>query len=236
MAFRSNDDADGNPLGFVKIHREPLHERVYAEIRKVIMSGALEPGATVTIRSLAEAVGTSTMPVRDAVRRLVAERALEMRANRTIALPRLTAERYAEIIRIRVALEGMAAESAAEQISPAALARLRELDGEMRRCGAAGPGYLRINQAFHFTIYRAAEQPVLLGIIESLWLQIGPMLNHVRNGGGYHPAMEHHRAMIEALQNGNGAKVRKAIAADLQGAAEMVINALETEGEHENPD
>lgn len=227
MSIPSDEETARNSLGFAKIDREPLHERVYAEIRKVIMSGALEPGAAVTIRSLADAVGTSTMPVRDAVRRLVAERALEVRANRTIALPRLTAERYEEIVRIRIALEGMAADMAAERISPAGLVRLRELEDEMEQRGVVAPDYLRINQEFHFTIYAAAEQPVLLGIIESLWLQIGPMLNHVRNIGGYLPAVENHHAMIVALQSGNGEAARKAIASDITDAAALVVKALE---------
>jgi hypothetical protein len=61
------------------VGRETLNDRVYRELKKSIMSGAFKPGSELKLRSVAEALGTSLMPVRDAMRRLVAERALEMR-------------------------------------------------------------------------------------------------------------------------------------------------------------
>ena len=76
------------------VGRETLNDRVYRELKKSIMSGAFKPGSELKLRSVAEALGTSLMPVRDAMRRLVAERALEMRPSRIITIPVLSADQF----------------------------------------------------------------------------------------------------------------------------------------------
>jgi len=95
------------------VGRETLNDRVYRELKKSIMSGAFKPGSELKLRSVAEALGTSLMPVRDAMRRLVAERALEMRPSRTIAIPVPSADQFLEIRAIRLLLEGEAVTRAA---------------------------------------------------------------------------------------------------------------------------
>src|ERR1700756_2443283 len=95
------------------VGRQTLNDRVYRELKKSIMSGAFKPGSELKLRSVAEALGTSLMPVRDAMRRLMAERALEMRPSRTIAIPVLSADQFLEIRAIRLLLEGEAVTRAA---------------------------------------------------------------------------------------------------------------------------
>ena len=75
----------GSSIG--PIERETLNDRVYRELKNSIMAGAFKPGSELTLRSVAEALGTSFMPVRDAMRRLVTERGLEIQPSRTIAIP-----------------------------------------------------------------------------------------------------------------------------------------------------
>src|SRR5689334_12044490 len=94
-------------FGLSKLARETLHDRVYDEVKKAIMGAEIEAGEPMTIRALATELGTSVMPVREALRRLVAERALELLPNRSVMLPVMTPERFEEIARIRIALEGM---------------------------------------------------------------------------------------------------------------------------------
>ena len=74
------------------VERETLNERVYRELKNSIMAGSFKPGSELTLRSVADALGTSLMPVRDAMRRLVSERALEVLPSRKIALPVLTVD------------------------------------------------------------------------------------------------------------------------------------------------
>jgi DNA-binding GntR family transcriptional regulator len=77
--------SDEPALRISKLERERLHDRAYLEVKKAIMCGAIRPGATITIRAMAAALGTSPMPVREALSRLVAERALVMLPTRYIS-------------------------------------------------------------------------------------------------------------------------------------------------------
>src|SRR5262249_38237701 len=159
-----------------KLERETLHDRAYLELKKAIMSGAIRPGATITIRAMATALGTSPMPVREALRRLVAERALEMLPTRSVTLPLMTAERFDEIAKLRITLDGLGSEAGALHLCREGLRRLQQGHAEMNKVKSVNE-YLAKNQEFHFTLYQAANMPVALQMIESLWLQAGPLLN-----------------------------------------------------------
>jgi len=100
---------------FASANSEPLNGRVYAKLRAELMNGTFEPGEIVSIRGLAERLGTSTMPVREALNRLIADRALEARANRTIAVPLITRTGYRAVCEVRQALEGLAADATKQE-------------------------------------------------------------------------------------------------------------------------
>lgn len=214
-------------FGLARLERETLHERAYDEVKKAIMGGAIAPGEPMTIRALAKALGTSVMPVREALRRLVAERALELLPNRSVTLPVMTAGKFDEIVRIRLALEGMMAETAAQHITQDELKRMTRLNDEMivkLRQGAKK--YLALNQEFHFQLYLAARMPQAMSIVETLWLQIGPFLHHVKTDFGRPDFLGHHETMLKALGRRDGNKARTAIEADISEAAQIILNSL----------
>jgi DNA-binding GntR family transcriptional regulator len=213
-----------------KLERETLHDRAYLELKKAIMSGAIRPGATITIRAMATALGTSPMPVREALRRLVAERALEMLPTRSVTLPLMTAERFDEISRLRIALEGLAAEAGAQHLTRDALRRLQQAHAEMNRMKNVGE-YLAKNQEFHFTLYQAAGMPVALQMIESLWLQAGPLLNLAIGEYGFEGAQDHHRELLDQLAKHNAKGARSAIEADITDAARIIRAYLDSRPE-----
>ena len=207
-----------------RLERKTLHDRAYDEIKKAIMSGAIQPGSTVTLRALASALGTSPMPVRAAVSRLLAERALEAMPTRSMRLPLMTAERFSEICLLRGAIEGLVAEVATAKLGGRALASMRKLNKDMRRPRTRrAPAYLAKNREFHFLLYKAAKMPISMAMIESLWLQIGPMLNLVVNEPGFRAAADHHRATLQGLRHKDGGAVRRAIEADIREAGEKIL-------------
>ena len=122
------------------VERETLNDRVYRELKNSIMAGSFKPGSELTLRSVAHALGTSLMPVRDAMRRLASERALEVLPSRKIALPVLTVDKFLELRRIRLLLEGEAAALAAEKISARQLGACRTLIKNSRRWTRSGKG------------------------------------------------------------------------------------------------
>lgn len=213
---------------FASFDRETLQERIYRELRRALMSGAVRPGQVVSSRTLAEMLGTSPMPVRDAIRRLVTEHALIALPNRTMIVPDLTEKLIDEIYKIRIVLEGLATEEAAARISKAELKELAALEDKMVERLSAGKiaDYLEANWQFHFSIYNAAGLPQLLSLIEGLWLQIGPSISRQRPENHSHEISYHHRKIIDALAAGDAVAARDAIVADISQGREALKASL----------
>jgi DNA-binding GntR family transcriptional regulator len=216
-------------LDLPKLQRNTLNEAVYQQLKQALMTGRIAPGSTMTIRSLAASFGVSLMPVREALRRLLAEHVLVLQPNRSVALPVITRERFREITRIRTSLEGLAAEEAAAHLTRADIDRLDALNQAIERPGASrSPEYLINNREFHFIVYRNSGMPTLLSIIESLWVQIGPLLTiqqRIYSKAPDQPQL-HHRRALKAFRRRDGAQARAAIVADIQDAAEIIAEHL----------
>jgi DNA-binding GntR family transcriptional regulator len=214
----------------VPLIRDPLHQRVYDELRRIIMAGGFAPGTEVTLKSVSQLMGTSEMPVRDAVRRLIAERALETLPGRRIGVPNLSSVQYREILRLRTLLEGEATREACRHLTKPELAAIRGHADELARGRAGGLSAaesLLVNQRFHFRIYAASHMPVLLAFIESLWLQIGPLFNHMPGTVARHRPLDYHGLAIDALEAGNAEAAVCAIEGDLASAGEVIVAQLE---------
>jgi DNA-binding GntR family transcriptional regulator len=215
-------------LEFTPPERVTLNDQVYNDLRRLIMSGQLRPGQTISIRTLANVINVSPMPVRSALQRLVTEGALDVQPNRTFALPILSPEAFREIADVRAVLEGMAAERASPNLGRNDLAVLQDINRRMFSADRADwTGYLDLNRQFHFHIYAAAGMPRLLRFIETLWLQIGPLLNLVTNREEMRSGFEAHEAAVRAVAAGDAAGLRAAMVRDIQDAARVIIPGLQ---------
>ncbi len=212
-----------------RLQRATLNDEVYQELRRAIMSGAIEPGSTMTIRGLAAAFGISLMPVRQALNRLVAEHVLVLRPNRSVALPRIDAARFREITQIRLALEGLAAEEAVARADEVLIARMAAANASAE-AGDVASEVLARNREFHFTLYAASAMPTLVAMIETMWLRVGPLLHAPlrRHLEGRRPrCLSAHRRVLEGLRARDAALVRAAIIADLAEAAVDIAATLD---------
>jgi DNA-binding GntR family transcriptional regulator len=224
--------------GLAPPERQTLNDQVYRDLRRLIMAGRLAPGQSVSIRTLAEAVGVSPMPVRGALHRLLAEGALDLRANRSFAVPILSVEDFDEITRIRLSLEGLATEIAAPRLGAEDLRHLRGINREMfDRPRRSQVDFLAANQDFHFLIYRAAGMPRLTRLIEALWLQVGPLLNILatteRDVALVRPF---HEAIVKELAAGRAAKAADAVRSDISHAATVIRRWIaERKGDGSSP-
>jgi DNA-binding GntR family transcriptional regulator len=209
------------------IERETLNEKVYRELRDLIMAGAFKPGSELTLRTVAEALGTSLMPVRDAMRRLAAERALEVLPSRKIALPMLTTDAFNELRRIRILLEGEAAALAATRITPREIKSCRATLKKLDSLGEEQRGqFWALNHKLHFAIYTAARSPLLLSIIETLWLQIGPLLTRIPTARALSSSADPHHLLLRSLERHDPVMARAALEADLTQSTEDVMREL----------
>ena len=157
--------------------------------------------------------------------RSVAEKALVQMPNRTIRVAVLTSEAFDELTRIRMEIEGFAAQRAALRATPRLCARLRTINESFREAVMAdnAMGMLEMNQTFHFELYEAAGANALLQIIESLWLRFGPILAFVRNLPGsnamFRRGFDVHERVVVALERHDGALARFSLALDIRAAA-----------------
>ena len=222
------------PPRFTPLSRDSLSQQAYEEVRSFLMRGRLKPGERLQYRGLSAELGISTTPVREALLRLVSEQALSMDARGTVMVPVLSADRYAEIRDLRVTLEGMAAERAATRAAAADVDALEALHEGHLAAEARGAfeEALELNERFHFDLSGLAGQPVLFRIVEMLWTQCGPFLNHFygRRRSVWLPAQHPHGVVIRALRAGDGAAARAAIEEDIRGGAEPVLAQLASSG------
>lgn len=214
------------------IVHQTLSAKVYQDLRELIMSGQLQPGERLTLAGLAAALGTSAMPVREAISRLAADEALEVLPNKSVRVPFMTRSRFQELVVIRLAVEGLAVETAAARISDEQLAQLGALEGAFRREVASGypdaNQIIQINKQFHFTAYAAAQMPTLSSLIEGLWLRIGPVLNlDLRNSGSLRrsdpPSVQAHGELLAALAARDAVAARAALGRDIRSAAAVIL-------------
>jgi DNA-binding GntR family transcriptional regulator len=216
-------------LEMPKLQRNTLNEEVYQQLKHALMTGRIAPGSTMTIRSLAKSFGISPMPVREALRRLVAEHVLVLLPNRSVSLPIITRERFREITRIRTSLEGLAAEEATPLVTADALKKMAALNEEMELPGQTQrPDYLVKNREFHFCLYQSSRLPTLVKIIEALWLQIGPLLTIQQEEFASSGVIvqSQHRRLLMALRKGDAAEARDAVVSDIEDAAKIISATL----------
>ena len=209
-----------------------LRERVYRTLKQAILEGRFSPGETLPTRSLAEVLGTSVMPVRDALLRLNAEGGVEVLPNRAARLPVLSRESIAELYEVRLNLEGLAAALAAKRITQDELAVVEQAFAGMMQASERNDvsGFLRDNQLFHFNIYRAAQSYHLLPIIEALWLKGGPLLRPFVKGSRVQTRLfeghDSHARALEGLTRRDPAMARQGIVDDLTDAAQWYSTHL----------
>ncbi|MDX1725466.1 MAG: GntR family transcriptional regulator [Pseudomonas sp.] len=211
-----------------------LQEQLYQRIRSDLLAGRFQPGERLKIRDLAVVWGTSPMPVRAALQRLVAEGALEGEPQRSVRVPTMTRERFQQIIQVRLNLEGLAVELAAARLDGAEIDLLHgcllRMEQALERRDVAA--YLQDNSLFHLSLYRACANPILLRMIESLRLQIGPFFNRLFSDSTQLLHLnDFHEATFNALQAGDGKAARAAMERDLSYFDEYLLNLLEQESD-----
>ena len=209
-----------------RLEYKPLNDQAYDAIKQGLIAGRFAPRQVLVLRNLAASYGISTTPVREALQRLVGEGLLEMLPNRSIAVPDWDVAKFTELFRIRCELEGLAAELATPLMTRAAIAEMTATADEIDAVLAKGRSgdYVPLNQHFHFALYRAANSPRLLRIIENLWGEVGTYMNELFAQGAYDRiANDAHRAILAALDRRDAAAVRRHLVADISVATEAML-------------
>lgn len=208
--------------------KTPAHQQVYEQLRVMILFGDLAPGQAVTIQGLIETLGAGMTPVREALRRLIAEGALIHQGNRRVSVPDLTASGLEELHFMRRTLEPELTHRAARRMNAGVLDRLRSCDSDLNTAIELGDigGYLTHNYQFHAQIYTAAGAPIITATVDRLWLRFGPSLRVVCGRYGTSSLPDKHSDLIGALSDGNAEAAADAMAEDVDQGMQQIRAAL----------
>ncbi|SIS46267.1 GntR family transcriptional regulator [Neptunomonas antarctica] len=210
-----------SPIKFTLTERDEsvtITQWVYETLRSAVMNGQILPGRALTIRELATLLNVSPMPVREALRQLSAENALEIQGNRRVIVPKMTAMKFNELCEARIAIESHAAARALPYIDAARLAQLHSLDRLIDQAQENDDleQISILNQNFHRLLYTANPHQVTLPLIESLWLQLGPFMRLATSKLEEHYLVDRHNEAMIAIEKKDAFALQLAISADIR--------------------
>lgn len=204
---------------------ENLSQSVYGVLRQRLILGDLSPGASLSIRTLAQEFGTSAMPVREALRQLASEKALIGAAKKAYRVPDLSAQDAANLFFLRSVLEGAAAALAVGNMTQGDIAELEKRAQETRAAWATGAaqGYTEANFLFHSAINAQARNPDLQEMIDAIYARTGPWLAQAVARLIQADTIEDgHNRIVAACASGNAKEVRRLVEEDAQWAINLV--------------
>ncbi|MBW0156604.1 GntR family transcriptional regulator [Sedimentimonas flavescens] len=203
----------------------PLHEQVFRRLSADLMAGRFAAGQKLPLRALAVEMGTSLMPVRDAVQRLESLGALVSTPGRTMMVPQLSSEERADLIRLRMLLETETVHAAAERRSEEDLADLSEDNAAMRIAAERGDttAFLAANLRFHRGLAAAARIHFLEALLDPLWMRLGPVVRELTpDRANMLRTTDYHDQILRALLRRDGAAAQAALSADVMDGVQAI--------------
>jgi len=210
------------------IVKENLSDRAYLGLRQALMRGQLKPGEMLRLRPMSVRFGISATPMREALLRLVSEKALTLDARGTVTVPTLTLDQLLEIRSIRIDLEGRAAAAAAVVANGEEIANLEAIHLLIAECHRAKnfDKAVDLNTEFHLNLCRMGRLPIVYDIIETLWIRCGPILSHLYDAGLPDWEPHPHLRIIAALREKDAQTARDAIRDDIEfGGKGLLMHA-----------
>ena len=218
-----------NPFLSDDAGKMPAHQMVYEKLRVMILFGDLAPGQAVTIQGLTTELGAGMTPVREAIRRLIAEGALTHQGNRRVSVALLTAVCVDELGFMRKTLEPELTRRAATRMTDAGLDALRTSDADLNAAITRGDvgAYLTHNYRFHTQIYALAQAPIMAATVDRLWLRFGPSLRVVCGRFGTLNLPDKHMDLLAAFARKDASAAAKAMAEDVTQGMKQIRAALD---------
>lgn len=210
------------------IQKDKLNNQVFDRLCALLREGEFTPGEPVRVAHIADAFGVSAMPVREALTRLSAIGVLANVAGRSVGVPMLTRDELTDLRDVRLEIETKAVEWAVKNRNPGFLDELERILSDLLRAekDRDSRGFIKNNYAFHFRLYQQAKSPVLLEIINTLWLRVSPHLYHADQRSRHRISNEHHSLIIDAIRSGEIVGAQDALIADVSGSYDDLVHAL----------
>lgn len=220
-----------NRLAPIKLDSyQPLREVVCESLREAIRRGILKPGERIMEIQLAEELGVSRTPVREAIRKLELEGYVVMMPRRGTYVANMSIRDINEIFEIRTSLESLSNGLAAEHITDEELEHLQRLlviiggyikEGNMEKI-------VETDIEFHDLMYHAARNQRLVGIISNLRDQLTRFRTlSMSHPGRLEATLEEHKTIVEAIANGDRRSASKAAERHMENSEKTLLQAME---------
>ncbi|HBQ87432.1 MAG TPA: GntR family transcriptional regulator [Syntrophomonas sp.] len=212
---------------------KPLRELVLEAIREAIITGTLKPRERLMEIQLAEELGVSRTPIREALRKLELEGFIVMVPRKGAYVADLTFKDIADVFEIRAALEGLAAGLAAERITDDELENMERLLVEKAEAIAEKDieKLVAADTKFHDALYRASRNQRLSNIISNLREQIQRFrTTSLSYPGRSRRSLEEHRSIVEAIQSRDVQSARQAAQEHIENAENSMIESIKKDG------
>jgi DNA-binding GntR family transcriptional regulator len=204
-----------------------LAGQAYGRLRQAILSGDYAPGAALFENQLAEKLGMSRTPVREALQTLSRDGFVEIVPNRGYFIPRLSVDDVRELYELRENLEGLAARCAALRATDADIDELDHLF-QQYESAAHWEAWVRLGTEFHEKLVALANNKRLAGMLDSLQAQISmtrqSALRHVK--GRRDEAVREHRAILDAMRRRDPDEAERQTRAHVRLSHEATLRSL----------
>jgi DNA-binding GntR family transcriptional regulator len=181
---------------------EPMASVVARSVREAILDGRMKPGERIRQEDIARRLGTSRIPVREALRQLETEGLVSLVPHSGARVASMDYERFSELYQLREAVEPMAIAESASRLSDEQLAHLAELVHVIEQSADDMQHWLEADRRFHLESYAAAPLPRVLSMIEGFWNQTQQYRRAYLNT--VQPQLElvtaDHRLILDALE------------------------------------
>jgi DNA-binding GntR family transcriptional regulator len=219
------------PLLPIKLDNyKPLRELVFESLREAIIGGKLAPGERLMEIQMAEEMGVSRTPVREAIRKLELEGLVVMICRKGAYVAGLSLKDIADVFEIRSALEGLAAGLAAERITDGELEELERYLVKISEESETGDlnKVVETDTDFHSLIYSASRNQRLFQIINNLREQIQRFrTTSLSYPGRMKVAVEEHRKIVEAISARDGESARKLAQEHIENAESSMMSMVQ---------
>lgn len=209
-----------------------VSDYVTQRIRDAILQGQFTLGSRLDQQQIADEMGVSTIPVREALRRLEANGLVLIHPRRGAFVAEFSEKELFDIKRIREMLEELATRLGAPKLDDERLDRLQALNARMAKLTAANQAetWGELNREWHFTLYEAADSPILVEMIKTLWDR-SSLYRHVYVGSRKHreQSVADHAAALKHIRAGKTAAAARTIRHHIFGAsARSIVPAIGT--------
>lgn len=227
----------GRPLMPVKLDNyKPLREIVFETIREAIIAGDLQPGERLMEVQMAEELGVSRTPVREAIRKLELEGLVIMVPRKGAYVADISMRDLAEVFEIRRALEGLAAELAAERATDEEIEELERMLVKISDTIEKDDikQTIELDTQFHELLYAVSRNERLRGILSQLREQIHRFrLQSLARPGRMRVALEEHRSIVEAIADRDPEVAKNRASDHIESAENALMGSYRTSKDQE---